>query len=284
MKVVGFSLIRNGVLYGYPFKEAILSILPLCDEFIVNAGDSEDETLDVLQSIKDSKIKIFTSKWDVNLKNSGSLLSVETNKALDKCSGDWLFYLQADEVLHEKYIPAVKDAMQEYLDDKQIEGLNFFYKHFYGTYDYYQDNYRKWYIKTVRIIRKNDNIVSWGDAVDFRHKDGSKLKTKSIKAEIYHYGWVRPPEKHLNKRINFEKLYRPDEEVERIKDSLSRYEHLGDLKEFKETHPAVMKERVEESKWEFDPQLERQSPDWIRAIKIFFSPITKRIYKLVIKK
>ncbi|MDR2125679.1 MAG: hypothetical protein LBP63_02455 [Prevotellaceae bacterium] len=35
MKVAGFSFIRNAVKYDYPIAEAILSILPLCDEFVV---------------------------------------------------------------------------------------------------------------------------------------------------------------------------------------------------------------------------------------------------------
>ena len=115
MKVSGFTLVRNGVKYFYPFREAIESILPLCDEVIVNVGDSDDNTLQVVESIKSDKIKIIKRTWDMSLREGGWLLSVETNAALKECNGDWCFYIQADEVLHEKYIPPVKAAMEEYL-------------------------------------------------------------------------------------------------------------------------------------------------------------------------
>lgn len=59
MIVSGFTIIRNGVLYAYPFKESILSILPLCDEMIINVGKSSDNTLEVIRSINDKRIKIL---------------------------------------------------------------------------------------------------------------------------------------------------------------------------------------------------------------------------------
>lgn len=276
MKVSGFTIVRNGNLYAYPFREAILSILPLCDEMIVNVGKSDDDTLETVKSIGSSKIRIFESEWDMNLKG-GKVLSAETNKALKECSGDWCFYIQGDEVLHEKYYAEVKDKMEKYQNDNDAEGLRFRYEHFYGSYDYVQDNYRNWYIKEVRIIKKNDRIVSWGDAMDFRHTDGSKIKSRDIDAYIYHYGWVRPPETLLKKRIDFEKLYNPDNSNREKISSFQNYDDLGNLKKFKGTHPQVMMERVYQSDWNFDAGIEKQNPDWIRAILIFLHPLTKRL-------
>jgi len=282
MKISGFTIVRNGLFYAYPFKEAILSILPLCDEMIVNVGRSDDGTFEIISSINDKKIKIIESNWNMSLKD-GKVLSEETNKALNECSGDWCFYIQSDEVLHEKYYDTVRREMKINFD-KNIEGLRFKYKHFYGSYDYYQDNYRKWYIREVRIIRKNNNIVSWGDAMDFRHKDGSKLSYKDIDAEIYHYGWVRPPDKLLQKRKDFERLYSSDESAEKNIKQFQNYDDLGNLKKFDETHPAVMKDRIRESNWNFNGQLEKQYPDWLRKIFIFINPITKRFRVSQIKK
>lgn len=279
MKVSGFTIVRNGVLYAYPFKEAILSILPLCDEMIVNVGKSDDDTLKIVSSINDTKIKIIESEWDMNLKG-GKVLSVETNKALKECSGDWCFYIQGDEVLHEKYYEEVRSAMLKYKDDKKVEGIRFFYEHFYGSYDYVQDNYRNWYLREVRIVKNSDNIVSWGDAMDFRHKDGSKIDSKDIKAKIYHYGWVRPPDKLINKRKDFEKLYNTDEIAEKNISQFQNYDDLGNLKKFTETHPAVMKERISDSNWNFDAKLNEQNPDWFRKILIFIQPVSKRFKKI----
>jgi len=269
MKVSGFTLVRNGVKYFYPFREAIESILQLCDEVIVNVGYSDDNTLQVVESIKSDKIKIIRRTWDMSLREGGKLLSVETNAALNECKGDWCFYIQADEVLHEKYILPVKSAMER-----------FRYKHFYGSYDYYQDNYRKWYIKEVRVIKNHRDIVSWGDAMNFRHKDTLPVKSVEIDAEIYHYGWVRPPDTLIMKRIDFHKLYHSDEEVKQFSVAATNYDDLGNLKRYTETHPAVMKVRVENCNWNFDAKLNEQPPDWLRKIFIFLYPIIKRLKSL----
>lgn len=277
MKVSGFSIIRNAVKFGYPVVEAISSILPLCDEFIVNVGASEDGTLPLVRSIASPKIRIIEREWDMSLRKGGQVISIETNHALAKCTGDWCFYIQADEVLHEKFFPVVQAAMSRFLRDEHVEALQFGYKHFYGSYDYIQDNYRNWYVKECRVIKRHPNIVSWGDGLDFRHRDGSLLRVKKIEAEIYHYGWVRPPQVMYAKNVGFHELYFSDEEMrQHIRPFEQTYNDLGNLQRFTDTHPAVMRERIAASNWDFDAKLDAQPPDWWRHVKIFFQPLTKR--------
>ena len=48
MKVCGFSFIKNAVKYDFPFREAIQSILPLCDMVVIAHGDSDDDTEELL--------------------------------------------------------------------------------------------------------------------------------------------------------------------------------------------------------------------------------------------
>lgn len=282
MRVSGFSIIRNALLYGYPVVEAIRSILPLCDEFIVNVGASEDETLELVKSIDDPRLVILEREWDLSLRQGGLLISTETNHALAHCTGDWCFYIQADEVLHEKYYDVVRTAMQRYLSNRRIEALQFRYRHFYGSYDYYQDNYRNWYVRESRVIKRHPNIISWGDGMDFRHRDGTLLRVKRIDAEIYHYGWVRPPEVMYQKNLHFQKLFHADDarahQAARPKERI--YNDLGHLKRFTGTHPAVMRERIAASRWNFDPKIEEQPPDWVRHIAMFFHPLTKRLKRL----
>ncbi|MFN0157953.1 MAG: glycosyltransferase family 2 protein [Bacteroidota bacterium] len=281
MKVSGFSIIRNGVQYGYPFVEAVSSILPLCDEFILNVGVSEDETLALARTISSPKLIIIEREWDMSLRQGGQLISVETNQALAHCTGDWCFYIQADEVLHEKYHPVVRVAMDKYSEDERVEGLQFGYRHFYGSFDFYQDNFRNWYVKECRIIKRHPNIASWGDGMDFRHRDGSLLNKMKIDAEIYHYGWVRPPQIMHTKNIGFQQLYHTDVEVaRRAPDVQHIYNDLGHLKRFTGTHPAVMQERIKASVWDFDPGIDKQPPDWWRHVVLFLQPLTKRIRRL----
>jgi hypothetical protein len=278
--VSGFSIARNAVSYGYPIVEAICSILPLCDEFVVNVGISDDGTLQLVRSINSPKLKILEREWDMSLRTGGTLISVETNHALAECQGDWCFYIQADEVLHERFFPVVKHAMAKYAHDDEVDALQFRYKHFYGSFDYYQDNYRRWYRKECRVIKRRPNIVSWGDGMDFRYRDGKKLLYKKIDAEIYHYGWVRPPSTMSRKQEAFLRLYHSDPELanDPLPDDI--YADRGNLKRFTDTHPAVMQERVSRYNWKFNAGVDRQPPDWVRHIRQFFHPVTKRVIRL----
>ena len=137
MKVTGFSFIRNAIKFDYPIIEAITSILPICDEFIIAVGNSDDDTLELIKGIGSDKIKIIETTWDDSLREGGRVLAVETDKAFQEISADtdWCFYIQGDECVHEKYLPIIKKAMEENLHTNHIEGLLFNYLHFYGSYD-----------------------------------------------------------------------------------------------------------------------------------------------------
>ena len=212
MKVCGFTIVKNAAKFYYPIKESILSILPLCDKFIIALGDcdSDDTTRELLESIGSPKIEIFDTVWDKSLQKGGKVLAVETNKAFDAIPAeyDWCFYLQADEVIHEEYHSEIKAAMEKYLNDTEVEGLLFKYRHFWGTYDYIGIN-RQWYRQEIRIIRNDKAIRSYGDAQGFRKND-KKLKVAPVNAYVNHYGWVRPPEIMSKKNQNFAKLYHDD--------------------------------------------------------------------------
>ena len=165
MKVTGFTIVRNAIKFDYPIVEAITSILPLCDEFVVAVGNSEDTTLELIKSISSPKIRIIETTWDDSLREGGRVLAVETDKAFAaiKPDTDWAFYIQADEVIHEKYHPVILETMKKWNNDKNVEGLLFNYTHFYGSYDYVGDS-RKWYKHEIRIVKYNSTICSFRDA------------------------------------------------------------------------------------------------------------------------
>ncbi len=169
MKVSGFTIIRNGQKFDYPFIESIQSMLNLCDEVIVAVGNSEDQTLELVKAIDSPKIKIIQTVWDDNLREGGHVLAVETNKAKDAISPDtdWCIYLQADEVMHEKDHPVIKIAMEENLANEKVDGLLFDHLNFYGSYDYIADS-RRWTYKQIRVIRNNPAIRSYRDAMSFK--------------------------------------------------------------------------------------------------------------------
>ncbi len=253
MKVSGFTIARNTVKFDYPVVEAITSILPLCDEFIVNVGKCDDGTLELIQSINSPKIKIIESVWDDSLREGGKLLALETNKAFDAVSADstWAFYIQADEALHEKYIESVRAGMEAHKYNAKVEGLLFDYTHFYGSYDYI-GNSRRWYKREVRIIRNDKSIRSYKDAQGFR-KNEEKLFVKPIDASIYHYGWVKPPKAQQEKQKSFHKMWHDDKDAQKMSGTADEFDYtqIDSLELFKGTHPSVMQKRIAEKNWQF---------------------------------
>ena len=253
MKVSGWTIVRNAVKYDYPIVEAINSILPICDEMVVAVGNSEDNSLEIIKNINSPKIKIIETVWDDKLREGGKILAIETNKALANIEkdSDWAFYIQADEIIHEKYLPMIKEAMLKYKNDKNVEGLLFNYLHFYGGYNYV-GNSRKWYRNEIRIIRNDKKIYSFRDAQGFQ-KDGRPLFVKKIDAFVYHYGWVKPPSVQQTKRKNFHKFWHSDEWLKKNipTENNYNYQEVDNLETFTDTHPQVMSERIKNQDWKF---------------------------------
>jgi hypothetical protein len=264
MKISGFTFIRNAIKYDYPILESISSILPLCDEFIVAVGKSEDSTRDRIESLGSPKIRIIDTVWNESLREGGAVLADETNKAFDAIDKDssWAFYLQGDEVIHEKYHENLITAMQKWENSPEVEGLLMDYLHFYGSYDFIGDS-RQWYRHEVRIIRNDKRIRSHLDAQGFR-KENKRLCVKPANATVYHYGWVKPPEFQKNKLKYFHTLWHDEKWISRNKASIENFDYAGidSLARFSGNHPEVMKDRINRKNWsfDFDPTKKKFSP------------------------
>jgi hypothetical protein len=261
MKVCGFTFIRNAQKFDFPVKEAILSVLPVCDHFMVAVGDSEDGTKQLIQKIDPQKITVIDTIWDTDLTRGGAVYADETNKAFDAIAEefDWCFYIQGDEVLHEKYLEPVKKAMLANLNRKEVDGLLFGYRHFYGTYDFVGDC-RHWYRNEIRVIRNDKSIRSYRDAQGFRKK-GKKLNVVPVAAEIFHYGWVRHPE-FMQQKIEAVKTFYDGISEEKAKQvALEKEFNYGAeydaLARFEGTHPAVMGERIARLNWKMEIDLKK---------------------------
>lgn len=277
MKVTGFSFIRNAQIYDYPIVEAITSVLPLCDDFVVAVGMSDDNTMDLIRSIAPDKIKIIETVWDDSLREGGQVLAIETDKAFQAIAAetDWAIYIQGDEVIHEKYLPEIHRAMQAHLNDNQVDGLLLHYLHFYGSYDYVGAASR-WYRREIRVVRNNKKIYSYRDAQGFRKNDNEKLRVKLIDAYVYHYGWVKEPAAMQRKQENFNKYWHDDAWVQKniAKADAFDYTQVDALQKFDGTHPQVMLERIAKKNWKFDHDLSYNNYKTKDKIKLFIEQLT----------
>jgi hypothetical protein len=271
LKVTGFTFIRNAIKLDYPIVEAIKSVLPICDDFVVAVGNSEDDTLKLIQSIDPSKISIIQTLWDDTLRENGAVLATETNKAFQAIGSesDWAFYIQGDEVIHEQYLEIIHKAMVHYENRDDIDGLLFNYLHFYGSYDYIGAS-TKWYREEIRVIKNNKQIFSFKDAQGFRKDDNQKLNVAKIPAYVYHYGWVKEPKAMQLKQESFNRLWHDDEWMKEniVKSEVFEYEdHVTQLNRFEGTHPKVMEDRIMKKNWKFDYDISRNNRSFKDRIK-----------------
>ncbi len=240
MKISGFTIARNALKFQYPVLESIQSILPLCCEFVVNVGASDDETLQLIKSLHNPKIRIIETNWDISM--GKEVLSYQTNLALKECKGDWAFYLQSDEVIHEADLKKLGQCMKKYWQDERVDALRLGWLHFYGSYFRYRIDHG-WFQKQDRIIRNNQTIESVGDAWGFHRKDKHPLRRKNTNCLLYHYGWVHAPSVMTQRRLNAEQIGF----TQLTSDERSGEYSYGDLNRFPAyfgSHPSVMNQRI----------------------------------------
>jgi hypothetical protein len=260
MKVYGFSFIRNALQLDYPIKEALLSILPLCDKIFVAVGQSDDDTEAYVRNIDSEKIVVIPTIWDDTLRTGGRVLAVETDKAYAAIpdDADWCIYIQGDEVLHENGHQPLKEQMQRWKDYASVDGLLCNYLHFYGSYDYVGESFR-WYRREIRVVRKREDIFSYKDAQGFRKGTNKKLRVKHSGATMHHYGWVRDPRKQKLKLDIQGRFWHSDEDLaaRHVAADTFDYGDVDALSLFKGSHPKVMQERIQRLNWQFTHDLSR---------------------------
>lgn len=266
MKVSAFTYVRNGITMEYPFIESIKSVLPLVDECIVVVGDSTDGTRQAIEGMQDGKIKIVDTVWDEMMRTKGLVFAQQSNIGLDNVSkdADWLLHIQADEVIHEKDYDTIKKAMQQYLQNKAVEGFLLKFINFFGDYNHWAPS-RRFHQKEIRIIRNNSHYRSYRDSQGFRRfnnpknylqEKGYKLKVIPINATVYHYSYVKNPLTQVKKQIEFGRRYNTNDDwinayIEKNKAGFD-YSNIDFLKAYNGSHPAVMQHRIKAQDWVFN--------------------------------
>jgi len=285
MKVSAFTFIKNGQILGYPFLQSIQSILPIVDEFIVNVGKSEDNTLDLIKSLSSPKIRIIESVWNDTMQDRGYVYGQQKMIAQFNCSGDWAFYVEGDEVYHENELEKIKSSMQMYLNDPNVEALVFDFNHFYGNKNSVLDS-PGWYRSEARIIK--NSVRSYAPDGLFwlvleSNKKGRYPKSKHTGASCYHYGWVRSEEQMNLKSSKVQKYWGR----EPAKIDYSQMDQLI-IKKFKGTHPKAVLDWLKNDNGVFQAdqtyQLtskQRKHRLMIRFEKLLNLELSKKHYKLV---
>ena len=260
MKVSGFTFIKNAEMLGYPFIESIQSVLPIVDEFVIAVGESDDNTLEIIKSIKDNKIRIIETQWNESMQDRGYVYAQQKMTAQFSCTGDWAFYLEGDEVIHEKDLDTIRNTMERHLDNPEVEALYFDYYHFYGKPNQVGI---AGYKRAPRIIRNTIRNYS-PDGLFFvvmdKNKKGRYPKAAHAGCHIYHYGHVRKVERN-NEKIKQVGKYWGDGEP----NTFSTYGNidLAEIRPFTGKHPKIVQDWLRtEAELEFE-----QNPNYKVTLK-----------------
>lgn len=285
MKISAFTFIKNGQILGYPFIESIKSILPIVDEFVINLGQSEDNTLDMISSIDDNKIHIIKSRWNDNMRNRGYVYGQQKMIAQFNCTGDWVFYIEGDEVYHENDLEKIQKSMTEYHDNPEVEALVFDFLHFYGNANSIL-NSPGWYRSEARVIK--NSIRSYAPDGLFwlvldSNKKGRYPKAKKVSATCYHYGWVRS-ESQMNLKSKKVQKYWSAEHKEIDYSQIDQ----SIIHKFQGTHPQIIKNWLPKQKGLFlaDPSYKLTSKQkkhriMIELERLFNIDLSKKHFKLI---
>jgi len=237
MKVSAFTFIKNGQLLGYPFLQSIQSVLPIVDEFVINVGKSEDETLKLIKSISSPKIRVIESIWNENMQERGYVYGQQKMIAQFSCTGDWLFYVEGDEVYHENDLNKILESMKANYNNTDVEALVMDFYHFYGNENSLLDS-PGWYRSEARIIKSSVRSYApdglfW--VVLNGNRNGRYPKAKKTNAHCYHYGWIRTENEMNLKSQKVQKYWSKDPvsvNYSQIDSSIIRL--------FKGSHPKIM--------------------------------------------
>ena len=147
-------VLKDVLKTGYPFVESIVASLPVCDEFLISEGYSTDGTYEVVQKISqlNKKVKVFRQKWPVVKRYS--VIAEVTNAIRAKCSNDYIFSIQANEVLHERNIKLIRELPEIC---PQVNTFSLPFVHLVKQYQFYED-FR------LRFTKNMKNIIAIGDA------------------------------------------------------------------------------------------------------------------------
>lgn len=244
-KIYGFSFLKDGVRYDYPFKEAFASLSSIASKTYVALGQNDDGTKEELEKLP--HLQLIHTIWDMSLLGKGGVIfSEQANIALDKIrqihgseESAWAVYLQSDEILHEDAIEQLKKDI-ELADGQGCDAIRLRYFHFWKSHYQVAIN-KRWYPSEIRVVKLNSKVVNHGDAQGFSGFN----KVFDSDVYIHHYGHVRDEEKRQEKQKFLIKSIRQSEKFQKY--------FKREQKAFADTktlsvllkHPLVMKERIE---------------------------------------
>lgn len=207
-------IVRNAVKLNYPLDKVVKSVVGLADEVVISVDPtSEDDSVDYVYDLvlevnsflRRRVVKWFESPWNLNnINEKGTEFSIQTNKSIAQCSGDWIFLLQADEAVHENDFDLIKKSICS-ADKNGVDAFSMVRLYFYGDIDTIRED---WTHPIVRLFRKGTR-VSDGDAMN----TSGSARLCDLPCCIYHYSRIGDPSIISRRILSLDRFFHPAEKL-----------------------------------------------------------------------
>ena len=207
MKLLGITLITNGVELGYPFVQCIRNLSKCCDRVLVSTDmdANRDSTGRVLFELEEElgNISIIFDAWDWSV-NNGTDLAERINHCMDEALSvggfDSVLYVQADEIVSFEEINVLKNAID-------FASTNVFLERTYFWKDLNHIN-KSWTMHLPRlcVLTKGLRVVEDGMSMKVDDKFPSVYVPNDV-ARIYHYSRVGDTKKIADRLNTLDSLF-----------------------------------------------------------------------------
>lgn len=242
--LTGITWCYNAICQDYCLEEAVKCLREFCAEVIVLDAGSIDGSDELVKSLQDKKTKAILCSQEEWLEQQGKeKLSYFTNKAIEAATSEFIFSLQADEILHEKCYDSIHRAIFNNYDGCLVKRLNL-----WGTCNT---------MLNVEHSRKpcSDIILRLGKKDCRAYSDAESLACNGDVTDlfvddivIWHYGFVRSAKVHADKIRHMQKeifLTTPDAKLQGMSGfEWERWFSKEDLIPIPGEHPKIMQEWV----------------------------------------
>lgn len=214
----------NAISQDYCLWETVGCLKSLCDEVVIVDAGSTDGTKEFCKRFEDEHttvIYLSTSEWE---KQKGrTKLSYFQNIAIGALTTDWVFLLQADEVIHQDSFPAIREAIEQNQEAFFVNRINLWgdsghqlnvpqHRSPVGT-------------KIIRLAKTKYRSFDDGENID-----AYPSVDYFNKIRIYHTGFIRDKYKHIGKIKHvltevFE--VEMDKKVEAMTDGFDPWQHFS---------------------------------------------------------
>ena len=227
-RIIGVMILRNGISLGYPFELAIKSLQALCDAVLVAVDPTSDD--DTVAAVKRLGVFTIESIWDTEnhkgFDSSGVTPKADVADEITRqtrivvgsarewiCqSHDWIFSLQADEILHTggRDIEYLRDAVRR-AEAGRYTGITLPRLYFFGRLDKLRDS---WTMPLLRLFRPDCWVPDeMSGAMSFVPVGRQGSFDMGGVAQIYHYSRMGDPLLIAKRVRNLDTFYHPPEKL-----------------------------------------------------------------------